>query len=554
MKSEQEIKVGIYARLSRDDERSGESLSIENQKLILEKYVLEKGWNLIGTYIDDGYSGTTFDRPGVQKLLEDAKYGKINTIVVKDLSRFGRNYIQVGQYTDYIFPMYNIRFIALNDNVDTSKNTTGMDMMPIMNVFNEWHSANTSKKIRAVVEANAKAGKYRSGYAPYGYLIGENEKRLPVVNPETAPIVKEIFEMRAKGISAKHISEHLNEKNIKTPLDYKKDKLGVKTTRQSIHFWCCDMVKQILRNPIYLGHIYQMQSTTISYKNHKKIKRPESEWVVNYNTHEAIISQQLWDKCREIDNSVSQGKKTKTGIVMPLSGLCYCEDCGNKMYVCQNNTRHSRKGPRIYFRQNYNCGNYEKFGNRVCTSHYIKMKDINNIVLQDIKSKAKLVLEDEKQARDEFLSRQNKQISQSNSNDLKRQTTISKRITELTKLIQSSYEDKVLNKIPEEICISLLNNYQKEKEELQNELNEINNRLQEDRTNTKNVDEFIKRVKKYIEAPELTREMCLELIEFITVDEFPHEDKHKPRKIHIYYKLIDNTSGEEFNKSRKLCL
>lgn len=149
MKSKPEIKVGIYARLSRDDERNGESLSIENQKLILEKYVLEQGWNLVETYVDDGYSGTTFDRPGVQKLLEDAKCGKINTIICKDLSRFGRNYIQVGQYTDYIFPMYNIRFIALNDNVDTSNNSAGMDMMPIMNIFNEWHSANTSKKIQA---------------------------------------------------------------------------------------------------------------------------------------------------------------------------------------------------------------------------------------------------------------------------------------------------------------------------------------------------------------------------------------------------------------------
>lgn len=215
MKSKQETKVGIYARLSKDDERNGESLSIENQKLILEKYVFEQGWNLIDEYIDDGYSGTTFDRPGVQRLLEDAKCGRINTIIVKDLSRFGRNYIQVGQYTDYIFPMYNIRFIALNDNVDTSKNTTGMDMMPIMNVFNEWHSANTSKKIRAVIEANAKAGKYRTTYAPYGYVKGTDEKKLPVVDEPAASNVRRIFEMRASGISPKHIAQKFNDENIR---------------------------------------------------------------------------------------------------------------------------------------------------------------------------------------------------------------------------------------------------------------------------------------------------------------------------------------------------
>lgn len=163
-------KVGLYMRLSKDDERAGESLSIENQRIILTKYAQERGWTITDEYIDDGYSGTNFDRPEVQRLLEDAKTGKIDTIIVKDLSRFGRNYIFVGQYVDYIFPMYNIRFIAISDNVDTANtNSAGMDMMPIMNVFNEWHSANTSKKIRAVAEANAKAGKYRSTHAPYGY-------------------------------------------------------------------------------------------------------------------------------------------------------------------------------------------------------------------------------------------------------------------------------------------------------------------------------------------------------------------------------------------------
>lgn len=166
---------------------------------------------LVSLIFADGYSGTTFDRPGVQRLLEDAKCGRINTIIVKDLSRFGRNYIQVGQYTDYIFPMYNIRFIALNDNVDTSKNTTGMDMMPIMNVFNEWHAANTSKKIRAVIEANAKAGKYRTTYAPYGYVKWTDEKKLPVVDEPAASNVRRIFEMRASGISPKHIAMKFND-------------------------------------------------------------------------------------------------------------------------------------------------------------------------------------------------------------------------------------------------------------------------------------------------------------------------------------------------------
>lgn len=232
----QNTKAGVYLRLSNDDERIGESLSIENQRRILEKYVAEQGFELVDTYIDDGVSGTHFNRPGIQRLLEDAKIGRINVIIVKDLSRFGRNYIEVGQYVDYIFPMYNIRFIALGDNVDTANcEGSGMDMMPIMNVFNEWHAANTSKKIRAVIESNAKAGKYRTSYAPYGYVKGTDEKKLPVRDEPAASNVHRMFEMRASGISPNKIAHIFNEEGILPPADYKEEKFGIPNTRQSHH-------------------------------------------------------------------------------------------------------------------------------------------------------------------------------------------------------------------------------------------------------------------------------------------------------------------------------
>ena len=207
-----EYKVGMYLRLSKDDERAGESLSIENQRKVLTNYITEQGWTLYDEYVDDGVSGVTFERPGVQRLLDDAKAGRINLIICKDLSRFGRNYIQVGQYTDYIFPMYNIRFIALTDNVDTaSSDTASMDMMPIMNVFNEWYAANTSKKIRAVLETNAKAGKYHTTFSSYGYVKGDDEKRTPIIDPEAAMVVRRIFEMRAAGYNVKRIATVLND-------------------------------------------------------------------------------------------------------------------------------------------------------------------------------------------------------------------------------------------------------------------------------------------------------------------------------------------------------
>ena len=238
MAKQTSYNAGIYLRLSKDDERLGESLSIENQRKILTKYVQEQGWNLANEYVDDGYGGTDFERPAVQRLLSDAQSGKINLIIVKDLSRFGRNYIEVGRYVDYIFPMYNIRFIALNDGVDTANmDSPAMDMMPIVNLFNEWHSASTSKKIKAVFTANAKAGKYKCTFPAYGYEKGNDGRNTPVIDPYSAEIVRRIFEMRANGYAPKQISDILNAENILTPQDYRYQKLGRPNPHYCTHVW-----------------------------------------------------------------------------------------------------------------------------------------------------------------------------------------------------------------------------------------------------------------------------------------------------------------------------
>lgn len=530
--------AGIYVRLSKDDERAGESLSIENQKRILTSYVTEQGWNIIDIYVDDGYSGTNFDRPGVTRLLEDAKTGKINLIIVKDLSRFGRNYIQVGQYIDYIFPTYNIRFIALNDNVDTaSTDTMAMDMMPIMNVFNEWHAANTSKKIRAVIESNAKSGKYRTTFAPYGYVKGDDENRLPVVDEPSASVVRRIFEMRSQGISPRHIADKLNEEHIPIPSDYYYAKIGKPNPRKTSHLWCAERIRAIVNNPTYLGHLAQMRTTTVSYKNHKVINKDPSDWIIVKNTHEPLVSQEIWDKCREMESSVSQGKRDKHGEIMPLSGLMYCADCGDKMRLGWNNTTAgSKKKPRKYLRHNYQCGAYSRFGKYRCTSHHIKMKDINAIVLADIRSMADLIVQDEESARQKFLSEKAKLDERQTAEEEKRLRESKYRLEELKKLIPSIYEDKVLGKIPEDVCVNLLEKYQAEQKTLSAEVEELEAKLSAVKQDEDDVEEFIRRLKRYTDVQELTREMALELIEYVTVDEYAAD---RPRDIHIYYKLLD---------------
>ncbi len=539
-------KAGLYYRLSQEDERAGESLSIENQKKILVKYARENDFEIVDEYIDDGWSGTNFDRPGVQRLFEDAKNGRIDVIIVKDLSRFGRNYVQIGQYTDYIFPMYNIRFIALGDNVDSANSeSSGMDMMPIMNVFNEWHSANTSKKIRAVIETNAKAGKYRCNCAPYGYVKGEDENKLPVRDEPAASNVLRMFELRASGMSPNKIAYLFNEEGILTPADYKEQKFGIPNTRQSHHLWSCGTIKQVLQNPTYLGHLVQMRTTTVSYKNKKTVKRDPEDMVWVYNTHEAIVSQELWDKCREMEASVSQGKKTKTGQVVPLSGLCYCADCGAKMHMGWNNSRHKRTDPRFHFRNHFNCGSFEKFRGQSCESHYIKMAILNQIVLTDIRSKMDAVALDENKARAEFLKRREQISSTEADRDRKRVSQLRRRLNELERLIISAYEDKVSGKIAEDICVGLLNRYQDEKNKKKAELSELEQKLSQDSKAQADVDEFIRRLKANMEVTELTRELCMELIEFVTVDKCPGRYSKEPREIHIYYKLIDKTPHPE---------
>lgn len=530
--------AGIYVRLSKDDERAGESLSIENQKLILTKYVAEQGWNIVDIYVDDGYSGTSFDRPAVTRLLEDAKAGKINLIIVKDLSRFGRNYIQVGQYIDYIFPTYNIRFIALNDNVDTAnKDTTAMDMLPIMNVFNEWHAANTSKKIKAVIEANCKAGKYRTTFAPYGYFKGDDENHLPVVDEPAASVVRRIFQMRSQGISPRHIADTLNNEGVPIASDYLYAKMGKPNPRRTSHLWCAERIRAMLNNPTYLGHLVQMRTTTVSYKNHKNVKKDPSEWIIVENTHEPLVSQEIWDKCREMEASVSQGKKTKTGFVAALSGLMFCADCGEKMRLGWNNTTNgSKKKPRKYVRHNFNCGRYNRHGKIACKSHYIKMKDMNALVLADIRSMAALVVEDENEARRQFLAHKEKQNAHQTEAEQKRLHEGKTRLADLEALIPSIYEDKVLGKIPEAVCVNLLEKYQAEQRALSAEVKALEARLSAVKRDEQDVEEFIRRLKKYTDVQELTREIALELIEYITVDEYAAD---RPRDIHIYYKLLE---------------
>lgn len=533
--------AGIYVRLSQEDMRAGESLSIEHQKLILTKYVREQGWNLVDTYVDDGFSGTDFNRPSVQRLLSDAQTGRINLIICKDLSRFGRNYIEVGQYIDYIFPLHNIRFIALNDNVDTAnRDSNAMEMMPVINLFNEWHASSTSKKIKAVNLANAKAGKYTCANAAYGYTKADDEKHTPIIDPEAAEVVRRIFKLRSQGMSPRAIGDQLNAENIPIPSDYRCQKKGIVNTKYTRHLWTQVQIRQILDNPIYLGKLAMMRVTSVSYKNHKKVRKDPSEWVVTEDTHEAIISQELWDKVREAEKAVSHGKRDGKGVTQPLSGMLFCPDCGYKMKAAGR--KRTLKSGELIRECYYNCSSYVLHGKELCSTHYISQKQIEAVIIADIRSMAELVVKDEQTARAAFLSKKEQQTSRQSKADIKKLNDSKHRLAELENLMQSVYEDKVMGKIPEHICVSFLGKYEAEQQELRAVIADLEERLSAEKQDREDVEEFIRRLKKYVDVQTLTRELGLELIEYVTVGAYtPNE----PREINIYYKFLDKPLNDK---------
>ncbi len=525
-------------RLSRDDDKAGESMSIDHQRIILKKYVEEHGGVIVDEYIDDGWSGTNFDRPDVKRMLEDAQAGKIDTIIVKDLSRFGRNYIQVGQYIDYIFPAYGIRFIALNDNVDTAdRSSTAMDMMPIMNVFNEWHAANTSKKIRSVLEASQRSGKYTNWNYSYGYKAGIDEKRTAVIDEEAAKVVRRIFDLRLQGNSARTIARILTGEGIPNPATYFTRLDGGKWDRNCTSYWHPETVRRLLSNPIYIGHTIQHKTTRVSYKNHKVVNIPKNEWIVNENAHEPIISKDIWDRVQATYKG-EYGRTDKSKEVHALSGLIVCPDCGKKFKFKTAKDLHNC----------FLCRTYVDLGKNYCTSHHITEKMLESLVLDDIHSLLQVVEIDEAKAKERFLRERSKHSEQNRYSDEKQLKAYQNRLIELDKLIQSAFEEKVLKSMPESVCISLCEKYQAERVTVQRNIAEIEKRLSERNKDDEDAEEYIRRLKHYGNCESLTREMCLQLIDYITVGE--KVSANGEREINIRYKFLNNESLTDFQLNK----
>ena len=521
-------KTALYLRLSRDDEKAGESLSIENQRAILRKFVAESGGTVVGEYVDDGWSGTNFERPAVRRMLEDAKGGKLDTIVVKDLSRFGRNYIQVGQYVDYLFPAYGIRFIALADNVDTAdRMSAGMDMMPILNVFNEWHAANTSKKIRAVLESDWRRGRYTNWAYPYGYRAGGDEKRTAVVDERAAAVVRRIFALRLQGDSVQKIARTLTDEGIPNPTAHYTRLDGGRSERRNAGAWSPKTVAAILRDQTYIGTLTQHRTARVSYKNHAVQPVPASEHFVTEHAHEAIVAREVFERVQAMRQSAPRGRADKAGRVHPLSGLLVCADCGKKMKYASPG-RKARQG-------GYLCRTYADLGKSRCTSHAISERQIESVLLQDLRSMLGGADLGEAAAREHFLAERAKRREKSRQADERAARALRNRLAELDRLIASAFEEKVLGGLPESVCADLCRKYRAEKDAAERDLARAEGQTAPPQGADAGADEYLARYRRCARCEELTRELCLRLVERIVVGEKAADGA--PRHIHIFYRF-----------------
>ena len=533
----QEKYTILYGRLSQEDiqktNRKDDSNSIQNQRLLLEKYAADHGFENTRFIYDDGYSGTNFNRPGWQEFLKLMDAGKVETLIVKDMSRLGREYLQVGQYTELIFPSNGIRFIAVNDGVDSLYESTN-DFTPFRNIMNEFYAKDCSKKGRSVVRLKAETGARIASRPCYGYMKDPADpKRHIIPDPDSAWVVKHIFQLCVEGKGPTQIAKQLTREKIFSPVSFYYEKYGVELTGESPaepYKWSAQTVARILEDETYLGHTVNLKTTTLSYKNKKTIQRPESERLRFENPHEPLIDRQTW----EIVQSIRQHKRRRANFAEQnmFSGLVYCMDCGGTMVLHRAHTMDAVKN-------NFMCSTYKKKGKDVCSAHYIRELDLYAIVLDDLRRVTHFARQNQRRFAEYIGMKMGKEAAKEISLLQKKLDAMTRRRGELSALFKRLYEDSVLGRIPDEQYRLLSQDYMAEQKAIVEELPQLTEALQNLKDSSTNIDRFLENARKYTEIPELTAEILHTFIERIEVGE--REERYSrtaPQEIRIVYRDI----------------
>ena len=529
--------TALYARLSKDDDLVGDSNSIVHQKEILAKYAKEHGFTNIEFYVDDGFSGTNFNRPDFQRMMADAEEGKISTVIVKDMSRFGRDYIMVGYYTEIYFSNLDIRFIAINDNVDSNIQTEN-DLTPFKNVFNEWYARDTSKKIRAVFKAKGNSGKHLTTNPPFGYKKDPNDKDKWIIDDEAAATVRRIFQMYVEGYRISEIGHKLTEEKVETPILYYMNR-GIKTNARSEYpeIWDLMSIKYILSQTAYAGHTVNFQTAVKSYKTKKQIRLPKEDWLIYRNTQEPIIDEKTFETVQQM----RKVKRARTKYNEPnmFSGLLYCADCGNHLTI-QRVARNRKM-------DNFSCATYRKKKKGLCSCHRILVSDLETIVKEDLQKVCEYVLFHEKEFTDEYLSGSKKETVKFQAKTKAELKRLSERQEEIGRIIRKLYEDNVNDKITDERFDFLAKSYEDEGNDLKTKIQEFKNALASSVQDEEKLSKFLKVVKSYTEIEELTPEILNSFIEKIYIGETEKYDGRKMQEVEIIYKFVGAINLPQYN-------
>ena len=526
--------TALYERLSRDDDLNGESNSITNQKQYLEDYARRNGFTNIRHFTDDGFSGVNFNRPSFQELIKEVEAGNVATIIVKDMSRLGRNYLQVGFYTEVLFPQKDVRFLAINNSID-SDNASDNDFAPFLNIMNEWYAKDTSNKIKAVFDARMKDGKRCSGSIPYGYNRLATDKQTLVVDPVASEVVKRIFLLANEGKSPRAIAELLTEEKVLIPAAHAKEYHpeqynGIKFTDP--YLWGMSTIRAILSRQEYLGHTVLRKTIGTNFKTDERRFATDEERLVFEDTHEPIVDGELWEQAhRRLKHATRRIKEGTHQEECLLPGLVYCADCSSKMSY---QTNYYKSGEPYH---SFRCSSY---GNRTvnCTIHHISDKVLYQLVLHSIQRLSSHIIADERGFAEELKSKWEAQANGKPQKQKEELQTINRRLNELDRLIGSLYENFISGLLPEKQYKSLMKKYSAEQDSLESQVSEIQEKLEQTKASSAHIGRFIRLIKKYKQPAELTKEMARELIDKIVVHEAIGKKPNRQQQVDIYYNFI----------------
>ncbi|HAP5744232.1 TPA: recombinase family protein [Enterococcus faecalis] len=527
--------AGLYCRLSKDDGNSVESMSIWSQKVMLKQYAESNSIAIYDYYVDDGYSGTNFERPSFKKMITDIENGKINCVITKDLSRLGRNYLQSGAYIEMYFPQKNIRYIAITDGIDTL-NSNQNDIMPFKNILNEMYAKDTSKKVKSAIQSRMREGTYIGSKAPFGYLKDPNNKRRLIIDEKTKPIIELIYKLCLEGKGTQLISQELMKRKIPRPSAFVEnaEKLyGL--TEENKYQWSHRMVLNVLRDPVYCGNMARNKRPTLSFKNSKRLYIPKSDYIYAKNTHEGIVSEEIWEQVQTmIDKRKCNNKK---GLYYDniFQGLVRCPKCG---YALTPKTDYRLKKKELIDFVHFSCSTYKKYGVNACSSHRIEARDLYNIVLEDIQYHGSMALS----AKEDFVEKiiekievekidEGKELS--NKLELKKN-----QLAELDRSYEQLYEDRLEGNITER-NFNLMNvSISKKQDKLIEEIKVLEGDIEVSFETEDNYKKFMDNISKYAKIKSLNRYILNQIIDKIYVYDKEEIDGQISQKVEIHYKFI----------------